>query len=87
VAEWEDARQVGGSSGLSHANLCLCPRTVGSTVSPLAVDMEAKDVGASGTPWLRESSSRGARAVHLAVEDKWELAFCPADCSTGGHTL
>ena len=32
------------------------------------VDMESKDVGASGAPWLRESSSCGARVVNLEVK-------------------
>jgi len=85
VAEWEDARQVGSCSGLSHTNLCFCPRAVGGTVSPLTVDMESKDVGSSGAPWLRESSGCGARVVHFALVDEWELALCPADCATSCH--
>lgn len=51
------------------------------------VDMESKDVGVSGAPWLRESSSCGARVVNLAFVDKRELAFCPTDCSTSCHAL
>jgi len=87
VPEREDARQVGGRSGLGHANLFLCSWTVGGTVSPFTVDMEAKNVGASGAPWLSESSSGGARVVNLALEDKRKLAFCPTDCSTSCHAL
>ena len=54
-------------SNLKETKIQECPNKKSQFFSN-TVDMEAKNVGASWAPWLRESSSCGARVVNLKVK-------------------